>query len=131
MRIDAGTPSLLRLPQQPNAACRYDWILTLKLLSMLCFYAQPCVQSSDSESINRLIVNFDQIGKTVKSKIPPLLYDYLEEVALKSGIQVRGEAASPGWGLLPTGPGAASCVTWLGRELGPPPGASKAWAIST
>ncbi|KAG2435743.1 hypothetical protein HXX76_006939 [Chlamydomonas incerta] len=44
--------------------------------------------SSDSESINRLIVNFDQIGKTVKSKIPPLLYDYLEEVALKSGIQI-------------------------------------------
>ncbi|KAG2435742.1 hypothetical protein HXX76_006938 [Chlamydomonas incerta] len=46
------------------------------------------LKSSDSESINRLIVNFDQIGKTVKSKIPAVLYDYLVEVSLSSGIQV-------------------------------------------
>ncbi|KXZ46876.1 hypothetical protein GPECTOR_40g610 [Gonium pectorale] len=43
----------------------------------------------EKESINRLIVNFDTLGKTVKSIVPPLLYDYISEQLLtSSGIQV-------------------------------------------
>lgn len=39
--------------------------------------------------MNRLLVDFTTVGKTVKSLVPPLLYDYIEEAFLgSSGIQV-------------------------------------------
>ncbi len=54
---------------------------------------RPQQAPSNTGEALRLIVNFNETQKTVKSKIPPLLYDYLVEVSLlSSGINVGTHA---------------------------------------
>ncbi|EFJ49560.1 hypothetical protein VOLCADRAFT_117260 [Volvox carteri f. nagariensis] len=38
--------------------------------------------------LNRLLVHFDELGKTVKSRVSPLLYDYFEEIILSFGVNI-------------------------------------------
>jgi hypothetical protein len=42
----------------------------------------------DAIPVKRLLVQFDKLGKTVKSKVSPLLYDYFEEVVLSFGVNI-------------------------------------------
>ncbi|KAG2493550.1 hypothetical protein HYH03_008364 [Edaphochlamys debaryana] len=44
--------------------------------------------SDASQPSNRLVLNFQAIETTVRSKVPPLLYQYFEEKALSSGVKV-------------------------------------------
>ncbi|GLC47995.1 hypothetical protein PLESTB_000047600 [Pleodorina starrii] len=44
--------------------------------------------AGDELPVKRLLVHFDKIGKTVKSKVSPLLYDYFEEIVLSFGVNI-------------------------------------------
>ncbi|GLC40535.1 hypothetical protein PLESTM_001085000 [Pleodorina starrii] len=44
--------------------------------------------AGDELPVKRLLVHFDEIGKTVKSKVSPLLYDYFEEIVLSFGVNI-------------------------------------------
>ena len=60
----------------------------MRLVTAACGPRCRIEQEDGGDTVNRLIVSFDEIGKTVKSRVSPALYGYFEEAVLLFGVNI-------------------------------------------